>query len=553
MVTTHLERALIVAGLTLAHCASPSAPLTVSEHGVPTRVSVLTQHNDNARSGANLAESALTPAAVRARFGFLFALPVDGYIYAQPLYVADLALADGGRRDVLFVATEHDSVYAFDANRAGAPLWQRSLGSAAGLRCFPQALLTPEIGITGTPVIDAATRTMFVVAFTADDAARCDAPNFHQVLYALDLTTGADRVPPVELAAAAPVPFVASDHLQRAALLLAGGALYIAFASHADHDPYHGWVLVQDAATLAPIAAFVDTPTGEEGGIWMSGQGPAVDEEGRVFLSTGNGTFDGDRGGANFGDSVLALSLGTDTLAVADSFTPFNQADLQARDLDLGSMGPLVVPGHHQLRGHDRRLLVIGGKEGKLYLLDRDDLGGFSAGGDRVLQTLTLSRNYIMGGPVWFDDGAQERLYVWAADAPLTALTLADASDGRFLRTTASDTVPATTGLPGGLLSLSADGTNGGIVWANHPWSPDDNGDGNAIEKVVPGVLRAFDASDVSVELWNNRADDSAPAESRGDFAKFCPPTVANGKVYFAAWHKGADAPGSVIVYGLVP
>ena len=451
---------------------------------------------------------------------------------------------------MLYVATEHDSLYAFDANVSGAPLWQRSLGSAATLRCFPQRLLTPEIGITGTPVIDRASETLYVVAFSADDARRCDPPNFHHRLYAIDLATGADKTAPVELAARAPIPFVTSDHLQRAALLLEGGVVYTAFASHADHEPYHGWLLANDAQTLAPLAAYVDTPTGTEGGIWMAGEGPSVDENGDLFLSTGNGTFDADRGGPNFGDSVLALSLSSDALVVRDSFTPYNQAALQERDLDLGSMGPIVIPGTYRLRGRDRRLVLAGGKEGKLYLLDRDDLGGFHTGGDRALQTLAVTSNYVMGGPVFFDDGTRARLFLWPPDAPIQALTLGDGADGAYLATVDQGATATTTGLPGGFLSLSADGTHGAVLWANHPWAPDE-GDANAIVHIVAGVLRAYDADDLSVELWNNRADPTAPAESYGDFAKFCPPTVANGKVYFPAWHAGADAPGSIIVYGL--
>jgi outer membrane protein assembly factor BamB len=546
------SRSLVVIALFAgAHCSSSSSPFTVAPNrALAPRASVLTHHNDNARTGANLQESVLTPDAVRTRLGFLFALPVDGFVYAQPLYVADLALPGGATRDVLYVATEHDSVYAFDANAAGAPLWQRSLGSAATLRCFPQRLLTPEIGITGTPVIDRTSETLYVVAFSADNAVRCDPPNFHHRLYAIDLATGGDKTPPVELATRAPIPFVTSDHLQRAALLLDRGVVYTAFASHADHEPYHGWLLANDAQTLALLAAYVDTPTGTEGGIWMAGEGPSVDENGDLFLSTGNGTFDADRGGRNFGDSVLALSLSSDALVVRDSFTPYNQEDLQERDLDLGSMGPVVIPGTHRVGGRDRRLVVVGGKEGKLYLLDRDALGGFHADGDRALQTLAVTGNYVMGGPVWFADGRRERLFLWPPDASIQALTLGDAASGAYLAPSDRGAGATTTGLPGGFLSLSADGTHGAVLWANHPWAPYES-DADAIEHVVEGVLRAYDADDLSVELWNSRADPSAPDESHGAFAKFCPPTVANGKVYFPAWHEGADAPGSIIVYGL--
>ena len=524
--------------------------MTVAADRAPAaRASVLQHHNDNARTGANLQESALTPEAVRTRFGFLFALPVDGFVYAQPLYVADLTLPAGGTRDVLYVATEHDSVYAFDANVAGGPLWQRSLGSAATLRCFRQRLLTPEIGITSTPVIDRASETLYVVAFVADDAARCDPANF---------TTGSTpsisrraltrRRRSARRARTDPVRHERSS-ATRGAVARARRHLHrVRFARRQGAVPRVA--LANDAQTLAPLAAYVDTPSGTEGGIWMSGEGPAVDDNGDLFVSTGNGTFDADRGGPNYGDSVLALSLSSDALVVRDSFTPVVQAALQERDLDLGSMGPIVIPGTHRLRGRDHRLLLAGGKEGKLYLLDRDDLGGFHAGGDRALQTLAVTGNYVMGGPVFFDDGTRARLFLWPPDAPIQALALADRANGPYLTPIDRGATPTTIGLPGGFLSLSADGTHGAVVWANHPWAPDD-GDANAIEHVVGGVLRAYDADDLSVELWNNRADPTAPAESYGDFAKFCPPTVANGKVYLAAWHPGADAPGSIIVYGL--
>jgi outer membrane protein assembly factor BamB len=530
----------------------PTEPVRVKPGSqASVRANVLTHHNDNARSGANLDESVLTPATVRTGFGFLYALPVDGFIYAQPLYVADVDLGPRAHHDLVYVATEANSVYAFDATHDGPPLWQRSLGTPSDLDCFPQTLLVPEIGITSTPVIDLVARRLYVVAFTQDEAGSCDASNFHHRLHALDLASGDDVTPPVELAAAGLVPFVARDHLQRAALLLAGDVVYTAFASHADRDPYHGWLFANDAGTLATRAVFVDTPSGDEGGIWMAGQGPAADELGTVYLSTGNGTFDGV---ANLGDSVLALTLGGSGFAVVDSFTPGNQAALQAADLDLGSMGPLLVPGKQMLGGRQRHLVVAGGKEGVLYLLDRDRLGSYDAAGDHVLQKLSVTRQEILGSPVWLDDGTRRRLFLWPEETNLTALTLADDPAGNYLKPSDASTVASTLGTPGGFLSLSANGRDGAVIWANHPWSPDGNGAASAVEHIVPGVLRAFDANDLSVELWDNRADPAAPAESVGDFAKFCPPTIANGRVYFAAWRRDdVAAPGVVLVFGRLP
>jgi outer membrane protein assembly factor BamB len=526
-------------------CSSPNqTALPSSTHS--QRVSVLTHHNDLSRTGANLAEDQLTPDVVRSSFGYLFSLPVDGFIYAQPLYVADLNLGPPvGTRDVLFVSTEHDSVYAFDANGAGTPLWQTSLGSAANLICFNEQILVPEIGITGTPVIDAERHLLYVVAFVQDDPQRCDDANFHQMIHVLDLTTGQDVMAPVEVTQP---DFAPSEHLQRAALALYKGVLYVAFTSHQGIDPYHGWLFAYDASTLTQRAFFVTTPNKSDGGIWMAGQGPAIDADGSVFVSTGNGPFDLDVGGPDCADTLLKLKLGGGKLSLKDHFTPFNQAALQAGDLDLGSMGPLLIPGTHPIGGQRKRLVLIGGKEGKLYLLDRDVLGGFHADADRVLQTIPISTSFIYGGSTYFDDGTTARLFVWASEADLDMFELSDSKSGSYLTLTGQSTVPRTMGLPGGFLSLSANGTKDAIVWANHPWSPVPDGDANAIVTIVPGVLRAFDARDPSTELWDNRASADSP-DAIGNFAKFCPPTVANGKVYFAEWQDGAT-PGKVVVFG---
>ncbi len=544
---------VVAAPVTIAQlgCSSPNGTVATASTNGP-RVSVLTHHNDKARTGANLAEVELTPDVVRSHFGYLFSLPVDGFIYSQPLYVADLNLGPtAGTHDVLYVATEHDSVYAFDANQAGPPLWQTSLGTSSNLFCLNEQILVPEIGITGTPVIDVESRRLYVVAFVQDDPQRCDDANFHQVLHALDLTTGADVMAPVEVTQPKAPLFAPSEHLQRAALALDNGVLYVAFTSHQGIEPYHGWLFAYDAMTLTQLAYFVTTPTKTDGGIWMAGQGPAIDDDGSLFASTGNGPFDLNTGGSNVADTLLRLQLNSGSFGVRDYFTPANQAALQAGDLDLGSMGPLLIPGTHSISGQPTRLVLIGGKDGILYLLDRDQLGGFHANGDAALQEIQISTSFIYGGSTYFDDGARQRIYVWAAEADLDMFELSDSPSGSFMTLTATGTVPSTTGLPGGFLSLSANGTTDGIVWANHPWSLFVGGAANAITNVVPGVLRAFDASDPSVELWNNRANAADP-DSVGNFAKFCPPTVANGKVYFAAWQDGA-APGKVIVFGKRP
>lgn len=550
-----MRPSLHVLAFALAQAAcSDGQPLVVATNSAapPARVDVLTRHADNARTGANLRESVLTPSVVGSTaFGPLFTLPADGFVYAQPLVVTDVDFGARGVHDVVYVATEHDTLYAYDANAAAPPLWQRSFGRSSSLECFPMKLLTPEIGITSTPAIDRSTNTLYLVAFTQDRSGSCDVGNFHHTLYAVDLVTGTDVTTPVELAASSPIAFDPVQQMQRTGLLLANGVLWFGLASHGGLEPYHGWLFTYDARTLAKLGSFLTTPTGRQGGIWMGGEGPSTDGEGDVFVSTGNGTWDGVD---NWADSVLRMRLGASGPSIVDSFTPFNQKELEHDDLDLGSTGVLLVPGVHTLGGVDRRLAVIAGKQGQMYLLDRDDLGGFHAEADHVLQRVGITAYNVDGSAVWFDDGVHPRLYIWGSNVPLDSFVLHDAPDGRFLVEDAVSTVPSTRGLPGGMLAISANGTAGGIVWANHPWSPVDGGDGNAITKVVPGVLRAFDATDVGVELWNNRANRSAPRDSVGDFAKFCPPVVANGKVYFAAWSQTpGEPPGRVIVYGVRP
>ena len=318
------------------------------------QVSVLTYHNDNLRTGANTNETILTPAIVRSNvFKRVFMCGVDGYVYAQPLVAASVNVPRVGPRNVVYVATEHDSMYAFDAD-TGRRYWHvkllprhgRTVSSTNDVQCSD---LVPEIGVTSTPVIDPTTHTLYVLEKGKTNTV------FFQRLHALDLATGAEKFGgPVALTASVPgtgdgsVNGVASyDPLrqhQRSALLLVSNIVYIASASHCDINPYHGWILGYNATNLQQTVAFNATPNGGRGGIWMSGGGPAADDQGNIYCSTGNGTFDADTGGSDYGDSVLELD-GSNNLAVEDFFTPFNQADLDARDLDLGSGGVLLLSG----------------------------------------------------------------------------------------------------------------------------------------------------------------------------------------------------------------
>ena len=481
---------------------------------------VFTYHNDIARTGQNLQETVLTPANVNTvQFGKLFSLPVDGYIYAQPLYMANLMVA-GKSRNVVFVATEHDSVYAFDADNPGAaPLWHTSfIDAAAGVTTVDSITdtgcddLVPEIGITSTPVIDSETGTLYVVAKTKENGA------FVQRIHALGITTGADVITPVEIQATVPgtgdgsdgngnVAFDPLRENQRAALLLSNGVIYIAFASHCDNGPYHGWVLGYDAKTLNLVGVFNATPNGGLGGIWQSGGGPAADASGNIYVITGNGTFDADTGGSDFGDSFLKLAGGT--LSVSDYFTPYNQADLEAIDADLGSGAPLLLPD--QSVG-PRHLMVSAGKEGTIYVLNRDAMGQFQSGSDsQIVQSLPGALGSLFDSPAYFES----TVYFAAEDDTLKAFTL---NDGQLALSGQSTT---TFGFPGATPVISANGSNNGIVWALQTDQYDSGG---------PAVLHAYTAADVSVELYNSSED--LARDNPGPAVKFSVPTVVNGKVF---------------------
>lgn len=463
--------------------------------------SVLTRSGSGARTGAAVSETALTPAAVASgAFGKLASLPVDGPVFAQPLFVETSGL--------VVVATEHNSVYAFSGQ---AQAWQTNLGPAMpfgliGNDCID---IVPEIGITATPVIDAASGTVYAVAKTKD------ADGVHLRLHALSLATGAE-IASVALDAHTPAPgggteaFDSLKQHSRAALLLEAGVVYVALGSHCDEPPYHGWMLAYDAHTLAQVASWNATRGGTEGGIWQSGQGPASDGSGSIYVATGNGSF----GSGALGGSVIAL---TRSLEVKDSFTPFDQVDLSAKDLDLGSTGALLIPGGE--------LLTAASKVGKLYLLARAGLGGFHAGSDaQIVQSLSVSSGGVYGGPVYWNGS----LYLQAQDDVPSAFHL---YRGRFLeRASSKGSVAAP--FPGGALTVSAEGSRAGsaVVWALTRSGPD-------------GVLRAYDARDLSRELWNSEANQARDAV--GAFVKFAPPTVAKGRVYVPT------AAGAVQIYGL--
>jgi hypothetical protein len=500
---------------------------------------VLTYHNDNARTGQDLSETVLTPANVNATdFGQLFSYPVDGYVFAQPLYVSNLTIPGKGTHNVVFVATEHDSVYAFDADSNSdadaQPLWHDSfIDPSAGITPVPAidtktGDITPEVGITGTPVIDPATQTLYVVSNTKKTNATTGAVSYGQQLHALDITTGAEKFGgPADISfstrgtgigsAGGKIAFNALTQSQRPGLALNNGTVYIAWASHGDNPPYHGLVAAYNAANLQLESVLNLTPDGVNGGIWMSGDAPAIDSQGNIFVSTGNGTFD--NGNGDFGDSLLKITNSNGQLAVADSFTPFNQADLDSFDIDFGSGGLMLLPTQSGATSDE---IIAGGKDGNLYLANSDKLGGYLASANSNLQTVILgdANSGIYDTTAYFNGS----IYVNGRNAPLQSIPIIN---GMLSSTVTSS--PDILGFPGATPSISANGSLDGIAWE--------------IEYGTTAVLHAFDANNVADELYNS--NQSGARDQLGQGAKFAVPTVANGHVY-------VGTATSLVVFGLL-
>jgi uncharacterized protein (TIGR03437 family) len=510
--------------------------LTILLSPAAAQVSVLTYHNDLARTGQNLSEAALTPANVNMQqFGRLFSYPVDGYVYAQPLYLPGVAIPGQGAHNVVFVATEHDSVYAFDADRGvTTPLWHVSfLDPSSGATTVPYQnvfgcnQIVPEIGITGTPVIDPASATLYVVAMTMEVSG--GTTTYAHRLHALDMTTGAERPgSPVLIQASVPgtgdkgstVTFIPRNYKSRPGVLLLNGVVYTSWSSHCDAGTYHGWLMGYDAKTLTQVSVYNNTPNGSQGSFWAAGAAPAVDAQGNIYLDAGNGTFDADTGGMDLGESFIKLST-SGGLSVVDYFAPFNQLDLNRRDLDTGSSGTLLLPDSAGSPEHPH-LLTSAGKEGRIYLLDRDNLGHFQAGADsQIVQSLPGAVGGMFSTPAYFNG----TVYFSGAGDNLKAFPIAIAL---FATTPSSQSATKMGGL-GSVPSVSANGAANGIVWV--------------LESSGGGILRAYDAANLANELYNssqNRARDAL-----GSYVKFSTPTIANGNVY-------AGTQNSLAVYGLL-
>jgi hypothetical protein len=625
-------------GFAAAITPAPDPAAMADEH----HVDVLTQHNDNDRTGWNAHEVELTPERVASPdFGKLFDVPVDGLIYAQPLIVTGVDIA-GTRRDLVIVATEHNSLFVIDAN-SGEIVWHQNYGPSiptpnrfwnTGWGVYLD--LTPEVGITSTPVIDRESMTIYFTTATWRQGSAVESPfarawendaeapvmNYH--LHAVDLRTQEEKFGApiaieghVELTSSHVgrhegsyhLTFNPMQHLQRPGLLLLNGRVVLAFGGHADQAPYQGWVFSYDARHLATAPGIWSSMAGgaitqvNGAGIWQAGMGLTADAAGNILLVTGNGNFD--PGTNQFGDSVVKLSAANGSLTMRDYFTPCNQSCLDATDGDLGSSGLVHIPGTN--------LMLIGGKLGRLFLLDTTRLGKFTqpplarcstacsdarvfkcanpnivqefqAGCDTPSGTMaplvTLSPptpcvpaepllkaapgtcpplvyqvvgHHIHGSPVyWRGDRRGGVIYVWTENDVLRAFPF-DSATQRFTATGCAVRPPSLTwttgkemspsnlhfGMTGGILSISSNGGTGGIVWATTPTNNDAN------QRIVPGILRAYDATDLRRELWNSYR--TFERDDFGNFAKHTPPTIANGKVYLATFSHRLS------VYGLRP
>ena len=530
------------------------AALTAFSALLPAQVDVLTANYDNNRTNANLGEFVLNKSNVNSKqFGKLYSLAVDAQVYAQPLYMRGVNIA-GRAHNVLYVATMNNSVYAFDADAASstAPIWERNFGLGVNPSEFSVTGLAytdilSEIGILGTPVIDPAASTLYVVHYTFTFNGTGNLYAYY--LHALDLVTGAEKFNgPVPIQAIVPgsgwaglenpannqLPFNALQQLQRPGLLLLNGTVYVAFGSHGDEAPWHGWLIGYDASTLQQTSVFNTSANNAAGdSIWQGGRGIAADSAGNIYFATGNGTTDDV---ASWGESVLRLTTGSG-LNLADYFTPAEWNELNNNDTDTGATGPVLIPGTN--------LLYAIGKEGELFLLDQTNLGHQAPGNKQVVQsfqaadpTLTLAEqenSFLVFNTAFWDNIDGQLVYMWPFGKSLRSYRM---QNGVFKATPYSSNATATNGLPFPGMTVSAFGSlaDTGILWIT-----------SVSLGTLPasGTLHAFDALDLSVELWNS--DMESDRDSLGSFTKFANPTVANGKVF------APTASKEIVVYGLLP
>ncbi len=514
-------------GRFLALLAGAAVALVLSARAVATSgTDVVTYHNDIARTGQNLNESILTLANVNSStFGKTGLFQVDGKVDAQPLFLSAVTIPGNGLRNVLYVATEHGSVYALDSV-TGAVLWRTSLLGAGETTSDTRncSQVVPEIGITSTPVIDRSrgpNGVVYVVAMSKNSSGA-----YFQRLHALDAVLGSELFGgPQTVQASFPgtgagssngsVIFDSKQYEERAGLLLLDGQIITTWTSHCDIDPYTGWIIAFDAGTLTRSSVLNVTPNGSRGGLWMAGAGPAADAQGNVYVLDGNGTFDttltsaGFPNRGDFGNAFIKIAT-AGGLAVADYFATFDTVQASNADTDLGSGGTLVLPDLVDATGQPRHLAVGAGKDSHIYVVDRDAMGKWNASSNQNYQDIAGALGgSVFSMPAYFNN----TLYYGASGRTLKAFSITNAR----LSSTATSASAASFGFPGATPSISASGTANGIVWA--------------VQNGNPSVLHAYDARDLSHELYNST---QAPA-SRDAFGagnKFITPTVVNGRVY---------------------
>ena len=539
--------------ITATSVANPSRSASATL-GVTDLSGVTTYHNDSSRDGNNSQEYALTPSNVgAATFRKLFSCPVDAAVYAQPLWVPGVSIG-GQVHNVIFVATSHDTVYAFDADaNPCVPYWSIKLipsgetwVSAADLSGTD---ILPDLGILGTPVIDPSTNVLYVVAKTKNQGTNCTpAANCHQRLHAVRLSDGNEVFSgPAEISPSISAPGTGVDSSggilpfnplrenQRTGLALVNNLIVFGWGSQNEISPWHGWLMGFNKSNLqAAPAVYNSTPNGDSGGIWMGGAAPAADSSGNIFFATGNGTF---APGDEYGDSIVKLGTPlNNSFPVLDYFTPSNQGTLSGQDVDLGSGGVLLLPDLPQGALHPH-LLVQVGKEGKIYLVDRDTgkMGGYCNGcSDMVVQELASAVGGMWGMTAFWNG----TIYAGGTNDHIKAFPF-NADGSGLVATSPASMTSAWFGFPGPTASVSANGATNGIVWAldNSRYGPP-SGSGTG-----PTILHAYDASNLANELWNSS---QSASDQAGNAVKFTVPTVANGKVY-------VGTASEIDVYGLLP
>jgi hypothetical protein len=510
--------------------STKSASVTVTVNGFS---GMLRWHNDLAGTGQNQAETALTTSNVNQNsFGKKATYQLDDQSFTQPLFVSNVPFPGAGSHDAVYVATENNTVYAFDAKgQASGPFWQKNLTPAgahvidgnttAGGQGGP---INPNVGITGTPVIDGSSGTLYVVAVSQVGSG----VHRHQ-LHALDITTGNEKFGgPVDIKASVPgtgagssngqVSFDATLELQRSALTLVNGVVYIAWASYQDFGNYHGWVMGYDASTLKQVRVWNATPDGTKGGIWMSGAPLTADSSGNLYLVVGNGTFDADKGGKDYGDSIVKLTPNGGGFTISDYFTPFDQANLAATDFDLGSSGLTLLL--------NQGLGVNAGKAGKIYLVDLNSMGKFQSGSDsQIVQSIGGA---LGTGP---DDLDYSTAVYWNGNVyyvgDIDTVKQFQLSNGKL--STSPIVSTHSYGYPGANMSISSNGNSNGILWV--------------LEASGQNVLHAYDATDVGTELYNS--DQAGGRDHFGTAVRFTVPTIVNGRVYVAGQN--------FTIFGLLP